>query len=80
MSRTRPLKLREVKKILKHYKFAHKRTKGSHEQHEGHVAGVRQVVTVDSAIDEFCKKLLKTMIEQSGLTKKDWYAVVGIKF
>lgn len=48
----------------------------SHAQWEGYIDGRRRIVTVDhlkSAKEKYGRALLKKMIEQFGLSKKEFY-------
>lgn len=66
----------KVRKILKRADFKRVRQKGSHEQWEGVTDGKRRIVTVDtlgSRNETYGTKLIKSMIRQSGLSKKDFY-------
>jgi predicted RNA binding protein YcfA (HicA-like mRNA interferase family) len=67
----------DVRGLLRRAGFTHKRTTGSHEQWEGYVDGLRRVVTLDVNDEPFTAKSLslKSMIRQSGLGKKRWYAL-----
>lgn len=67
----------QVESILKKLGFEVKRQSGtSHAQWEGYTKGQRRIVTVDhlkSAKEKYGHGLLKKMIDQSGLTKKEFY-------
>ncbi|MBW2198094.1 MAG: type II toxin-antitoxin system HicA family toxin [Deltaproteobacteria bacterium] len=69
---------KQVETILKNIGFTEKRHSGSsHAQWEGHVNGQRRIVTVDhlkSKKEKYGHRLLGKMIEQSGLTKKEFYS------
>ena len=73
-----PLDRSQVETILKNAGFTFKRQKGtSHAQWEGYVKGQRYIVTVDhlkSKKEKYGPTLLRKMIEQSGLTKKEFYS------
>ena len=71
-----PLDCRQVKSILKHYGFRLRNQVGSHEQWVGKVGGRFRKVTVDCPKEPFTRDLLNFMIEQSGLTRKQWYEAV----
>lgn len=67
----------QVEKILKKLNFEVKRHTGSHAQWEGLTKKQRRIVTVDhlkSKKEQYGRKLLKKMIDQSGLTKKKFYS------
>jgi predicted RNA binding protein YcfA (HicA-like mRNA interferase family) len=72
-----PLTPAEVEKILERAGFTLKRTSGSHNQWEGTVKGMRRLVTVDQlsrSSETFGKKLMKSMIRQSGMTNDEFYS------
>ncbi|MEE8431009.1 MAG: type II toxin-antitoxin system HicA family toxin [Candidatus Desulfatibia sp.] len=72
-----PLDRRQVESILKALGFSVKRQKASHAQWEGYTKGQRRIVTVDhlkSKKEKYGHKLLGRMIQQSGLTKKEFYS------
>lgn len=77
-SRYYPLDRHQVETVLKKAGFYSKRQKGtSHEQWESYVKGKRRIVTVDhlgSKKEKYGHRLLGKMIEQSGLTKKEFYS------
>ena len=67
----------KVETILTNLNFTVKRQKGSHSQWEGFTKGQRRIVTVDhlkSKTEKYGPKLLSKMIQQSGLTKKEFYS------
>lgn len=71
-----PLDRDQVEAILKAFSFFEKRTKGSHAQWEGTTKGRRRIVTVDhlkSRKEKYGPFLLNKMIDQSGLTKDEFY-------
>lgn len=76
-----PLDRTQVEAILKELGFSPKRQKGtSHAQWEGYTKGQRRIVTVDhfrSQKEKYGHKLLQKMIEQSGLTKKEFYSYLN---
>lgn len=67
-----PLSPAQVRRILRACDFVYDRTTGSHEQWvlEGKS---RHIVTVDAAVQEFGVRLMKSMINQSGLTRAEFY-------
>jgi len=73
-----PLDRGQVENVLKNAGFVFKRHKGtSHSQWEGYIKNMRRIVTVDhlkSKTEKYGPDLLQKMIQQSGLTKKDFYS------
>ncbi len=74
-----PLDRGQVEFVLKTLAFIKKKGKGtSHDQWEGYVNDQRRIVTVDrlggSKKEKYGRKLLLTMIAQSGLSKKEFYS------
>jgi predicted RNA binding protein YcfA (HicA-like mRNA interferase family) len=70
-----PLTLAEVKAILTCWGFvAQSRKRGSHCQWERRESERVFAVTVDEGINEFDDFLIKTMIQQSGLTRDQFYS------
>ncbi len=72
-----PLDRQQVEQILTKAGFTVKRQKASHAQWEGYVNGKRRIVTVDhmkSKKEKYGHRLLGKMIEQSGLTKQEFYS------
>jgi len=72
-----PLDRTQVESILKKLNFSIKNTKGSHSQWEGYTKGKRRIVTVDhfsSKKEKYGYKLLGKMMQQSGLSKKEFYS------
>jgi hypothetical protein len=73
-----PLDQDQVETILKNAKFKFKRQSAtSHAQWEGYTKGQRRMVTVDhfaSKKEKYGHTLLKKMIQQSGLSKKEFYS------
>ena len=66
----------KVRKLLKNAGFQKVRQEGSHEQWEGTISDQRRIVTVDSLgskSETYGKTLIKSMIRQSGLSKKEFY-------
>ena len=72
-----PLDRTQVESVLKKLGFTMKRQKGtSHAQWEGCVDGRRRIVTVDHLSgrkEKYGRRLLLKMIDQSGLTTKEFY-------
>lgn len=76
-----PLDRSQVESILKKAGFYEKRHKASsHSQWEGHVDGVRRIVTVDhlggSLKEKYGHRLINKMIQQSGMTKDAFYSLM----
>jgi predicted RNA binding protein YcfA (HicA-like mRNA interferase family) len=72
-----PLDRGQVETILKNAGFICKRQKASHAHWEGTIKGQRRIVTVDhlkSKKEKYGPTLLRKMIEQSGLSKKEFYS------
>ena len=73
-----PLDRSQVESILNKLYFIPKTRKGtSHVQWEGSVNGQRRIVTVShlkSNKEKYGKRLLGNMIEQSALSKKEFYS------
>ena len=68
-----PLDCRQVKRILAHFGFKLCGGKGSHENYSASINGRFRKVTVDCPKEPFTGDLLKSMVAQSGLTRKQWY-------
>jgi predicted RNA binding protein YcfA (HicA-like mRNA interferase family) len=68
----------QVEFILKAIGFVEKRQKrGSHAQWEGRTQAQRRIVTVDhltSKTEKYGPELLRRMIQQCGLSKKEFYS------
>ena len=72
-----PLTCKEIKKILRHLGFEpSKRTGTSHEKWRKTVGTQRYVVTVDCPKAPFSQILIKSMAEQAGKKKKDFYNIL----
>lgn len=72
--RERPVKTKEFIAVLRELGFEPKRTNGSHEQWEhAFFNGQRRNVTVDDHHSPFTKWLLKSMLKQAGLKKKEFF-------
>ena len=73
-----PLDREQVEFILRSANFSPKRQEGSHAQWEGRIDGKRRIVTVDhlggSKKEKYGHRLIGKMIQQSGLSKKNFYA------
>ncbi len=68
-----PLKYREVIDILRARGFTREHARPSHEYWGGEVGGRHRTVTVDTSFTEYAGDLLRFMIHQSGLSKKEFY-------
>lgn len=73
-----PLDREQVERILKNAGFREVRQQGSsHAQWEGNKGGKRRIVTVDhhgGKKTKYGSYLLGKMIEQSGMSKKEFYS------
>lgn len=73
-----PLDRRQVENILTNAGFQIKRhSSTSHAQWEGYIKNQRRIVTVDhlkSRTEKYGHTLLSKMVEQSGLSKKEFYS------
>jgi len=69
---------KQVETILKKIGFTEKRHSGSsHAQWEGYTKGQRRIVTIDHLKrkkEKYGRGLLKKIIQQSGLSKKEFYS------
>ena len=71
-----PLTPSEVEAILKKSAFTFKRQVGDHAHFERLATArdpQRRVVTVDRGYSNFDDKILKSMIDQSGMTRSEFY-------
>jgi len=68
-----PLTPREVIAILRARGLVYDHSHGSHEYHSGTLKGQRRFVTVDMNYREFSVQRIKDMIDQSGLTREEFY-------
>ena len=68
-----PLTPQEVIDILKARGFEFKTQKGSHAQYEGEINRTKRKVTVDMTEKDFDENLIKSMVRQSGLSRKEFY-------
>jgi len=72
-----PLTPVEVEAILKRAGFSFDRSSGSHHQWKGFIKGRWRLVTVDQLSrrsETYGPKLLREMIRQSGMTRKEFYS------
>ncbi len=69
-----PLSPQEVIRILRAWGFELARKGASdHQQWAGFKGNKQRLVTVDMGVDEFDDWVLKSMIEQSGLSREEFY-------
>lgn len=73
MSKWKPLTCKEVKAILRNLGFVYRNTEGSHENWIKDGPPFRKV-TVDCPKAPFSPILIGFMVQQSGVTKKQFYA------
>ncbi|MDI1277715.1 type II toxin-antitoxin system HicA family toxin [Methylobacter sp.] len=72
-----PLTCKEIKLILTYLNFTPRPRKGtSYEQWVKEENGRLYKVTVDCPKAPFSQTLIKSMAEQAGKTKKDFYAII----
>jgi predicted RNA binding protein YcfA (HicA-like mRNA interferase family) len=74
------LNRKQIIDILRSADFKEVRTESSHAQWEGYTHGERRIVTVKklkSDSELYSDVLLKSMIRQSGLSKKAFYKYLG---
>ena len=72
-----PLTCKDVKTILKNLGFEPSPQKGTSHEHWKLIKNGRLYkVTVDCPKQPFCGKLLSYMIQQSGVSKSDFYATL----
>ena len=70
-----PLTPDEVASIVRALGFVFDRQCGSHANYERRGSGdeQRRVVTIDTNVDEFDERLIKSMIRQSGASREQFY-------
>jgi predicted RNA binding protein YcfA (HicA-like mRNA interferase family) len=68
-----PLTPDEVIRILRARGFAYHHATGSHQYYLGTIRGAVRRVTVDGHYREFSDKLIILMIDQSGLSREEFY-------
>ena len=71
-----PLSVSEIVSILQRAGFSYKRSRGDHDYYEIQPTAQdpqRRLVTVDSGARQFDDFLLKSMIDQSGLSREAFY-------
>jgi len=72
-----PITCKEIKKILAHLGFTARPSKGtSHEQWVKEDGGRLYKVTVDCPKSPFSQILIKSMAEQAGKSKGDFYRIL----
>jgi len=71
--RSPPLTPKEVIAILRVRGLVYDHSRGSHEYYSGILKGERRFVTVDTNYREFSIRRIKDMIDQSGLTREEFY-------
>ena len=77
MSGEQPLiTCKELKKILTYLGFTVTTQAGSHEQWTKVENGRKYKVTVDCPKSPFSQTLIKSMAEQAGKSKKDFYSIL----
>ena len=76
MGNTRPITCKELKAILAYLGFAFDTQKGSHEQWVLIKDKKKYKVTVDCPKAPFSQTLIKSMAEQAGVKKKDFYRIL----
>jgi predicted RNA binding protein YcfA (HicA-like mRNA interferase family) len=68
-----PLTPQQVIDILKARGFKFNNQVGSHAQYEGKINNSNKKVTVDMSEKDFDDELIKSMIDQSGLNRNEFY-------
>jgi len=68
-----PLTPDEVVRILRARGFDYDHSRGSHEYHKGMIKGVSRMVTVDTHCREFDARMIRFLLNQSGLTREEFY-------
>ncbi len=63
---------KKTETILKQMGFRRSRQKGGHIQFVGYLKGIKRRVTLISGQKGFAPRTMKSMIEQTGLTEKEW--------
>jgi len=72
-----PITCKELKAILRVLGFTHASSTGSHEQWTKVERGRKYKVTVDCPKAPFTQTLIKSMAEQAGVTKMDFYRILA---
>ncbi len=75
-----PLTYNEVLKIIKVLGFKFKDQKGSHEHYEADINGVRRKITLDKNDSPYNDFIIKSMIRQSGFSRKEFYGATKNTF
>ncbi|HID87074.1 MAG TPA: addiction module toxin, HicA family [Anaerolineae bacterium] len=68
-----PLTPDEVVRILRARGFDYDHSRGSHEYYKGTIKGIPRTVTVDVHYGEFDAKMIRFLLDQSGLTREEFY-------
>lgn len=68
-----PLTPKKVVAILQARGFDYDHSRGSHEYYSSILKGKRRLVTVDKSYREFDIDRIKDMIDQSGMTREEFY-------
>jgi predicted RNA binding protein YcfA (HicA-like mRNA interferase family) len=74
-----PLSSRDVERILHKRGFKLSRQRGRHQQFVGYTKGRKRRVTVLSHQKDFAPGTIRSMIQQSGLTREEWYRTLRKK-
>lgn len=72
-----PITCKELKAILTYLGFTFSSQEGSHEQWVKIADGRKYKVTVDCPKSPFNHELIKSMANQAGSSKKDFYAILN---
>lgn len=68
-----PLEPKEIEDILFARGFLHYKNKGDHRYYFQDVQGEKKIVQIDWGVDMYNSKWIKVVLEQSGLTRKQFY-------
>ena len=69
-----PLTPREIESILKARGFEYERSHGDHNYYVRDVKGSKRLTQVDTGVEVYGSKLIKMVVEQSGMTREQFYA------
>lgn len=72
-----PLKIKDIVAILLAAGFEFVEEAAKHDKYEGMINGQRRVVMVSRSVTEVSDWLLKAIIEQSGLSKNEFYGLTA---
>lgn len=72
----RPLRAREVRRILKSLGFEHRNTEGGHENWVRHAPPPFRKVTLDAHLEPFVDTLIRYMSTQAGVSVKAFYGAL----